>query len=110
MFIHYYYFVEERMKEFVEFHKSDEFDLLFRNQYSEEIITKIKNFYLNERDFQCDEISKLQNICHVSTYTYKLHVYYLPSVVLVINLYGKRNIVGVIFYLFTQSRPIRIYD
>lgn len=55
------------MKQYDNFHTSDEFNKLFRNQYSEEIITKIKHFYFNEQNFQYDEISRLENICHVST-------------------------------------------
>lgn len=64
--ISYYLFLEQRMKHFVDFHTSEEFNKLFRNQYSEETITKIKIFYLNKPNFQYDEISRLENICHVS--------------------------------------------
>lgn len=35
--------------------------------YSEENITKIKNFYFNDRNLECEK-TKWENIVHVSTF------------------------------------------
>lgn len=59
------------MKRFVDFHKSDEINKIFKNQYSEEIINEIKKFYFEGINMEC-EITRLENICHVSTYIFYL--------------------------------------
>lgn len=49
----------------LEFHKSEEISKLLDSNYSDDIINKIKNFYFSEHHYQ-NEITKLENICHVS--------------------------------------------
>lgn len=55
------------MKKFVDFHKSDEIENFFKNQYNEEIINKIRKFYFEGINMEC-EITRLENICHVSIF------------------------------------------
>ncbi|XP_025406470.1 esterase FE4-like isoform X2 [Sipha flava] len=62
-------FVEHNMKRFVDFHKSNEINKLFKNQYSEEIINKIRKFYFDEVNMEC-EITRLENICHLYSDAY----------------------------------------
>jgi len=58
--------VEYRLSKFSDLQITDEISKLFNNQYSTEVISKIKDFYFNKCNNNC-EIAKLENICHVST-------------------------------------------
>lgn len=48
-------------------HKTEKISKFFKGQYSEEVVNKIKHFYFNERNLEC-QITKMKNICHVSTF------------------------------------------
>lgn len=58
-------FIEQNMGKLNDFHKSDEINKLFKNQYNEEVVNKIRNFYFGEGDLD-NEITKFEYICHVS--------------------------------------------
>lgn len=55
------------MRKLNDVHKSDEISKLFKDQCNEEVVNKIKNFYFNEGNLE-NEITKLENICHVSSF------------------------------------------
>lgn len=46
-------------------HKSEEINKIFKDQYNEEVVNKIRNFYFNEGILE-NEMTKLESICHVS--------------------------------------------
>lgn len=48
-------------------HNIEEIRKLFDDTYSEEVINKVKDFYFNENNLK-NEVTKLKNICHVSTF------------------------------------------
>lgn len=48
-------------------HKTEKIDKFKKNQFNEEVVTKIKKFYFNEKNLK-DEITKLENVCHVSKF------------------------------------------
>lgn len=53
------------MKKIVNFHKTEEIRKFLGDNYTEEAVNKVQNFYFNERNVE-NEITKLENICHVS--------------------------------------------
>lgn len=57
------------MKRFVDFDISNEINKLFKYQYSEEIINKIRNFYFEGVNME-SEVTRLENICHVGIFDY----------------------------------------
>lgn len=63
--IHRSSFSEERLKKLPDFRTTKAISSFFKSQYSEENIMKIKNFYFNDRNLEC-ETTRLENIVHVS--------------------------------------------
>lgn len=61
----YLQFIEENMSKLNDIHKPDEINKLFKDQYNEEVVNKIRNFYFNEGTLE-NETTKLEYICHVS--------------------------------------------
>jgi len=55
------------MKKLVDFRTTEAVSTFFKGQYSEEDMNKIKNFYFNESNLEC-ETTRLENIVHVSTF------------------------------------------
>lgn len=53
------------MKKLVDFHKPEEIGKFLGDTYTEEAVKKVQNYYFNERNVE-NEITKLENICHVS--------------------------------------------
>lgn len=62
-------FLEHQLGKILNLHNIEEIKKLFENTHNEEIINKIKDFYFNENNLK-NEITKLENICHVSTFVF----------------------------------------
>lgn len=64
--IHRCLFLEQRLKNLPDFRTTEAISTFFKGQYSEEDIIKIRNFYFNDHNLEC-ETTRLENIVHVST-------------------------------------------
>lgn len=53
------------MKKIANFHKPEEISKFLGDKYNEEAVNKVQNFYFNKCNIK-NEITKLENICHVS--------------------------------------------
>lgn len=59
--------LDQRVKQIEDCQTTEFIHKILKGPYSEENITKIKNFYFNDRNLECEK-TKWENVVHVSTF------------------------------------------
>nr|AVE15907.1 CarE [Rhopalosiphum maidis] len=85
---------EYRLSKFSDLQITDEISKLFNNQYSTEVISKIKDFYFNKCNNNC-ETAKLENICHLHS-----DVFFVKDFNRGLDYFLKQNVTPVYIYEF----------
>jgi len=93
---------EYRINKFSDIQITDEISKLFKNRCSTKVISKIKDFYFNQCNIDC-EITKLENICHLHS-----DVYFVKDFYRGFDHFLKQNVTPVYIYEFKFDGELNI--